>query len=171
MQIWPFRRRAQAVDAEKLLTTVTRASRDPALFGAGGVPDTLEGRFEVLTLHAALALIRLRREPSATAQEFTDILFSQIDAGLREAGVGDLTVPKKIHRLAGDFYGRLNAYAAALDAGDLAALEAAIARNITGLAPGVAAILAARTSNLAEQQHAQEVAGLTDPAMWAVAAG
>ncbi|MEZ6021914.1 MAG: ubiquinol-cytochrome C chaperone family protein [Hyphomonadaceae bacterium] len=56
------------------------------------------------------------------AQAFTDTLFRFFDAGLREAGVGDLTVPKRMHKLAASFYGRLNAYVAAIEAEDRPAL-------------------------------------------------
>jgi cytochrome b pre-mRNA-processing protein 3 len=84
------------------------------------------------------------------AQAFTDRLFRHIDSGLREAGVGDTTVPKKMRRLAGDFYGRLAAYAGAL--GDPSALADAIGRNILGdgadaaFAQKIAAYAAARAA-------------------------
>ena len=116
MSIWPFRRNEAQGGAQRLLEAVARESRRPEFYGPGRVPDTLQGRFELLTLHAALALVRLKASPEAQklAQNFTDLLFRHIDAGLREAGVGDLTVPKRMRKLAGDFYGRLEAYAAAL---------------------------------------------------------
>src|SRR5262245_29059216 len=130
MPIWPFQRSRADEDAERLLAAVTDASRRPAFFGEDRVGDTLEGRFELMTIHGALALIRLQGEPDAEplAQAFADHLFSMFDAGLREAAVGDTAVPKRMHKLAGDFYGRLDAYGAALS--DPSALEAALARNI-----------------------------------------
>jgi cytochrome b pre-mRNA-processing protein 3 len=132
MAIWPFRRSKADLDAARLLTTVTNASRKPAFFGAGRVADTLEGRFELMTLNASLALIRLRADPGVAllAQAFADQLFAQFDAGLREEGVGDTSVPKRMHRMAGAFYGRLDAYAAAIGADDPEALAAALARNV-----------------------------------------
>lgn len=132
MAIWPFQPSRASQDAERLLEAVTHASRRPALFGAGRIPDTLNGRFEALALYGVLAMIRLRADEGAAplAQEFADKLFRVLDAGLREAGVGDLTVPKRMRALASAFYGRLDAYAAAIAAGDNVALAAALGRNV-----------------------------------------
>jgi len=132
MLTWPFSRSRAASDGARLLAAVEAASRRPDFYGSGKVADTLEGRFELLALNAALALVRLKLEPGAQslAQDFTDRFFRSLDAGLRESGVGDLTVPKKMRRLAGEFYGRVNTYSAALAARDEVALTAAIARNI-----------------------------------------
>lgn len=143
MGIWPFRRARADTDAERLLAAVVQVSRQPNFFGEGRAPDTLEGRLELMTLHAALALRRLQAEPGLAplAQAFADQLFRHFDAGLREAGVGDLTVPKRMRKIASAFYGRLQAYSVALDRADGAALADALARNI-GLAPGFAAALA-----------------------------
>lgn len=131
MGIWPFRPSRADRDAELLLGAVVQIARQPSFFGAGRAPDTLAGRFELMTLHASLALIRLRTEPALAplAQSFTDKLFRSFDAGLREDGVGDLTVPKRMRKIASDFYGRLNAYAAALERPDAVALAGALARN------------------------------------------
>lgn len=99
-----------------------------------------------MTLNAILALIRLQAEAGAEplSQAFTDQIFDQFDAGLREDGVGDTTVPKRMHKMAGDFYGRLGVYAEAITAGDAPALAAAIGRNALGaddhpFAPALAA--------------------------------
>lgn len=154
MAFWPFKRNEADAQAENLLLAVVAASRQPGLYGEGRAPDTLEGRFEVMTLHGALALIRLRGEPQAQglAQRFTDKLFRHFDSGLREAAVGDLAVPKKMRRLAGDFYGRLEAYAVPLAAGDKPALEGAIVRNLLG---GVEADDAGALANYAAALSAQ----------------
>ena len=167
MQIWPFRPSQAESDAERLLAIVVALSRRPAFFGENRVPDTLQGRFEILTLHAGLALIRLRSEANAgrLAQAFTDRLFRRIDAGLREAGVGDLTVPKRMRRLAGDFYGRLEAYGEALAAGS--GLTAAIARNVFGAGEhAFAAGLASYVRETASQHAAAPAAALLDQAGW-----
>ncbi|MFO1018685.1 MAG: ubiquinol-cytochrome C chaperone family protein [Hyphomonadaceae bacterium] len=94
--------------------------------------DTLDGRFETMALHGALALIRLRAEPALgpLAQAFTDDFFRLLDSGLREEGVGDTSVPKRMHRLASAFYGRLDAYGAAIGARNSEALVAALGRNV-----------------------------------------
>lgn len=153
MPIWPFQRSRADDDAERLLAAVTEASRRPAFFGEDRIPDTLGGRFELVTVHGALALIRLQKEPDCRplAQAFADQLFSTFDAGLREAAVGDTAVPKRMHKLAGDFYGRVDAYGVSLT--DLAALEAALARNIWRLpSHPFAAALAAHVAKTAQAQ-------------------
>ncbi len=98
-----------------------------------------------MALHGALALLRLRADPDAAplAQAFADKLFRAFDAGLREAGVGDLSVPKRMRALAGAFYGRLEVYDAAIQAQDRPALAAALGRNVLadeghGFAPALA---------------------------------
>src|SRR5215468_8450350 len=99
--IWPFRPSRADRDADLLLSTVTQIARQPQFFGAGRAPDTLQGRLEMMTLHASLAFIRLGADAGAAplAQVFADKLFRQFDAGLREASVGDLSVPKKMRRI------------------------------------------------------------------------
>lgn len=116
--------------AGRILAAVAQSARDPDLFGEGRAPDTLDGRFEVLTAFSAVALLRLRASPEAerVAQAYTDRFFRYLDAGLREAGVGDLSVAREIKALASRFYGRLGAYDAAF--ADPAALSAAVGRNI-----------------------------------------
>lgn len=170
MGIWPFARSAAARDAEAVLDAVTAASRRPWLYGPGRAPDTLEGRFELLTLFASLAMIRLRKEPQAEAlaQHFTDKLFRLIDAGLREAGVGDTSVPKRMRKMAGDFYGRLEAYAGPAEAGDLPVLEAAFARNV-GAEPAFASMLAGIAVATLARQAELPVAQLAHNDSWPAA--
>jgi cytochrome b pre-mRNA-processing protein 3 len=134
---WPFGRSRAYVDAGLLLSTVTQISRQPSFFGEGRISDTLEGRLELMTLHACLVLLRMGEgaETAPLGQAFADQLFRQFDAGLREAGVGDLAVPKRMHKIAGGFYGRLRAYAAAFAAPPNAALEEAVARNFFAVPP------------------------------------
>ena len=77
-----------------------------------GVPDTPEGRFEMVGLHVALVVRRLKREGargSALGQELFDVMFADIDESLRHIGIGDLSVGKQVRRLAGNFYARLKA--------------------------------------------------------------
>lgn len=158
-------------DGAALLLAVTDASRQPELFGEGRLPDTLEGRLESLTLFASLALVRLQKEPhlKRRAAAFTDQLFRNIDAGLREAGVGDLSVPRRMRSIASQFYGRLGAYAAALEAGDEAALADALARNMA--AGAFAPALAAHGQRIAEAQAAQSADVLSTAAGWPSAPG
>jgi cytochrome b pre-mRNA-processing protein 3 len=135
MPVWPFRRSRAEEDAQRLLDAVTQISRQPAFFGAGRVADTLEGRLEMVTLHACLALIRLGQDAALAplGQAFADVLFRHFDAGLREAGIGDTAVPKRMRKIASSFYGRLDAYAAALAAPEEAPLAEAVARNMLGV--------------------------------------
>jgi len=169
MGIWPFARSHASRDAEILLERVQAAARRPGLYGPGRVPDTLVGRFETMTLFAALALIRLRSDPAAgpLAQHFTDMLFRSFDSGLREASVGDTTVPKKMRALAASFYGRLKAYSDAVAASDAAALADAIGRNMA-VPTAFAAELASQTLEFASIQAGQPVAALLEP--WPAAA-
>lgn len=120
---------------EALYDRVAAASRQPALFTDLGFPDTVEGRFESLSLHAVLLLRRLRGLPppaGEVAQDFVDTFFRRLDASLRELGVGDMGVGKRMKKLARSFYGRAEAYDGPLDSGDVAALAAALGRNALG---------------------------------------
>ena len=128
-----FRRAPNDAVVQQLYAAVVAASRQPALYADLGVPDTFEGRFESLTLHGALVLRRLQAcEPPgpALAQDLTDTLFAHFDQTLREMGVGDTVVPKRMRALAEAFLGRSRAYAEALQSGGEDALVASLARNV-----------------------------------------
>ncbi len=105
------------------------AARHSRLYAEWAVPDTLDGRFDMITLHTYLVLERLKGEEPAFRQAVVDEFFSDMDRSLREMGVGDLSVGKKVRKMAEVFYGRIAAYDAAL-AGSGDALEAALARNV-----------------------------------------
>lgn len=118
---------------ERLNAAVVGATQAPAFYRDGGVPDTFNGRFEMLVVHAALGLRRLRAAPDPApvmAQALVDLLFRNLDPALRELGVGDMAVPKRMKALAEGFLGRSVAYERALDARDDAVLRAALSRNI-----------------------------------------
>lgn len=167
MSFWPFKRPRAEADADRLLAAVTAASRRPVLFGEGRASDTLEGRFEVMSLNGTLALIRLQGETELAplAQSFTDKLFRQFDAGLREEGVGDTSVPKRMRKMAGAFYGRFEAYAQAFAAADPTALAEALTRNGVAEAP-FAVGLAEHLLNTAAQQKAAPPEALFDVDGW-----
>ena len=115
---------------------VVEQARQPVFFSDYGVPDTLDGRFELICLHAFLYLHRLkahRPQSSAFCQSFFDRMFADFDRSLREMGVGDLSVGKHVKRMARAFYGRILSYEAGL-AGDDSVLAAALARNVFGTA-------------------------------------
>lgn len=137
MRFWPWtsdRRREREAVAQRLYAAIVAAARRPEFYREGGVPDTLDGRFELVTLHAYLVLHRLRLEPAAAepAQTLFDAMFLDMDESLREIGVGDLGVGRRIKQMGQAFYGRAAAYDAGLAAADPAVLEAALARNLYG---------------------------------------
>jgi cytochrome b pre-mRNA-processing protein 3 len=113
---------------------VVEHARQPIFFTDYGVPDTLDGRFELICLHAFLYLHRLKGErppPTRLCQSFFDGMFADFDRALREMGTGDLSVGKHVKRMARAFYGRIRAYEEGLAGNDLA-LGAALARNVFG---------------------------------------
>lgn len=143
------RRRARAEIAARLHQALVAQARAPALYGPGRVPDTVEGRFEAITLHVALVLRRLRDEADplagALAQSLFDVLIDDLDAGLREIGVGDLVVGKKMRKMGAAFYGRAKAYDAALVSDEPQALTLALRRNLfVDADPDAATLEAAR---------------------------
>ncbi len=136
-----FRKSASRKIVEALHGDIVTAVRQPDFYGAYGVADTFDGRFEILALLSTLVVRRLLREPapaSGLAQSLTDALFRTLDDDLREMGVGDLTVPKRIKKLAANLLGRRAAYAQALDQPGETPILAALARNVYGEEPGAA---------------------------------
>jgi len=120
--------------AEIAYRRVVEQARQPVFFTAFGVPDTLDGRFELICLHAFLYLHRLKSErprSAALSQAFFDAMFADMDRGLREMGTGDLSVGRQVKRMAQGFYGRIRAYEAGVEQ-DASALGAALARNLFG---------------------------------------
>lgn len=153
----------------QLYTASVAAARDPYLYTDLAVPDTLDGRFDVIGLHAFLVIQRLKREPEpgpAVAQAVFDAMFSDMDINLREMGVSDLSVGKRVRAMWEAFHGRANVYATALAAHDHAALEAALARNIwrgqpvpDGSAAAMARLTLAQIACLDEQTADRLMAG------------
>lgn len=119
--------------AAALYGQTAEAARAPELFETCGIPDTLDGRFDALALHAALVIDRLRREPDGEelAQAFFDAMFRHLDLTLRELGVQDLGVGRRIKIMAEGLYGRALAYRQAL-AGGPSPLSEVLRRNAYG---------------------------------------
>ena len=112
---------------------LTTAARQPVFFETMNVPDTVMGRFEMLSIALILYFRRTAGagdEVKAIAQEIVEAFFEDLDHSMRELGIGDQGVPKRMKKLAGMFYGRLDSYARALENADATALEAALKRNI-----------------------------------------
>lgn len=138
--------------AHGLYTAIVAQARRPEFYIELGVPDTLEGRFDMIILHAVLLMRRLKREDQAAhdlSQATFDLMFADMDRNLREMGVGDLGVGKRVKKMAQAFYGRLVAYGEGLDQpGEegLNSLACALARNLyagSEPAPGKTAAMAA----------------------------
>jgi cytochrome b pre-mRNA-processing protein 3 len=133
-----FRQRGPKVVGRLLYESAVERARQPSFYTEFAVADTVEGRFELYSLHVILLLHRLKREgdqAAETAQALFDVFVSQLDHALREIGVGDLSVAKKMRKLGEAFYGRAKAYDAALDAAVDAELEALIGRTVFEGAP------------------------------------
>jgi cytochrome b pre-mRNA-processing protein 3 len=116
-----LRRNSVKKAARSLYDGLSAAARQPDLYGLGRVADSPDGRFELLALHSAVFFARLTKrgeQADETAQEVFDILFSAMDHALRELGVGDISVGKRIRKLAESFYGRMAVYHQAMAEGE-----------------------------------------------------
>jgi cytochrome b pre-mRNA-processing protein 3 len=160
-----FLRTKPIASVERVYGDIVTAARAPALYSAMGVPDTVMGRFEALALHVALVLRRIRSLPApadSLAQELVDRFFADLDSALREIGIGDVSVPKKVKKLGQAFYGRAQAYEDALNPTAAAvALENALCRNVLDRPddPGLAALLAQYVRMTAAQYDRSDLDG------------
>jgi cytochrome b pre-mRNA-processing protein 3 len=131
--IFPLFRRARPDTISSLYGMIVAQARLPCFYQEYAVADTVNGRFELVVLHLALVLERLAADP--TSRELGQGLFDRfcrdMDHNLREMGVGDLAVPKKMRQLGEAFYGRAQAYREAL-AGEEGALTEVLSRNVYG---------------------------------------
>ena len=149
-----FRRNALRDAATRGYGLVVDYARRPVFFTDFDVPDTIDGRFELICLHAFLYLHRLKSEgdPGASlAQFFFDLMFADFDRSLRELGTGDLSVGREVKQMAQAFYGRIHAYEQALDAAGDAELHAALRRNLYGTAEPDEPALAAMAAYLRDE--------------------
>jgi cytochrome b pre-mRNA-processing protein 3 len=167
-RILAFGRKPIRHAAEHAYDVVVEQSRRAEFFTTFGVPDTLDGRFELICLHAFLYLHRLKAEGASSAtlgQRFFDRMFADFDRSLREIGTGDLSVGRQVKRMAEAFYGRIRAYESGLAEGD-EALRGALARNLYGTAAAsderlarAAAYLLREAASLAVQDGRSLLAG------------
>jgi len=132
--------------AAALYQSVVAAGRAPHWYVAGGVPDTLEGRFDIITAVLAVVLVRTEADPAggALAAQLTECFVDDMDPQLREIGVGDVGVGKAMGKMVSLLGGRLGAYRDGLRSGDL---NSALVRNLyggTAPAPEAAAHVAER---------------------------
>ena len=160
-----------------LYTAAVRAARDPFYYTTLEVPDTMDGRFDMIGLYTFLLIDRIHREEDngkALAQAVFDAMFLDMDHTLRELGVGDITVGRKNKAMWEALNGRRQAYEAPMAAGDVDALAEAIGRNVwrgsppADAAPRLAAIALDQHRALAGQDFSALLAGqvaFTAPAL------
>jgi cytochrome b pre-mRNA-processing protein 3 len=134
--LWPFNhfrkpRIPQRGTIEGIYGMIVTQAREPLFYRDLGVPDTVNGRFDMLVLHLWMVLRRLKPTPAGTGlcQALFDRFCDDMDGNLREMGVGDLTVPKRMQAFGEAFYGRTAAYDLALADGE-EPLAQALCRNI-----------------------------------------
>ena len=123
---------------DALYGEIVAAARQPRLYSQWNVPDTPLGRFEMLSVHLMLVMERMSTAGAGLhdiAQELTDEFFRDVEHSLRELGIGDMGVPKRMKKLARMYYGRAESYSKALRAGDREALADALRRNVLPDAP------------------------------------
>jgi cytochrome b pre-mRNA-processing protein 3 len=163
-----FRRNVRQDTISTLYGTIVAQARLACFYREYGVPDTVNGRFDLLVLHLATVLDRMAGDPSLQplGQALFDQFCQDMDHNLREMGVGDLSVPKEMRRMGEAFYGRAQAYRAALAHTGEDTLADAIARNIYGIASPtlagasrLAAYIRVAVRDLAAQRASRFLAG------------
>lgn len=134
-----FRKNTATAPVYAVYSAIVAQSRQPRFYAEWHVPDTVTGRFDLISLHLALLFRRLRAE-TGEQKEFSqavfDLFFKDMDRSLREMGVGDLGVPKRIQKMGNIFFGLLAAMSEAMDRGDAESLQAVLSRNIFDGATG-----------------------------------
>jgi cytochrome b pre-mRNA-processing protein 3 len=127
-----FRRTRDEPSIASLYGTIVAQARTGALYQRFGVPDTVNGRLEMILLHLVLLLRRLNEEPDGAllGQAVFDLFCQDMDDNLREMGVGDLAVPREMQRIGEAFYGRQGAYVTALASSNHQALVDVLTRNV-----------------------------------------
>lgn len=162
-----FRKDADGPAVRAVYRVIVEQARKPAFYGVAGVPDTAKGRFAMVALHGFLAMDRLGREPEARnfSQDLFDLMFADMDRNLREMGVGDLGVGKKVKGLAQHFYAMAAACREGLKGGGNA-LDAPLRQYVyqdiepaAGALAAFAAYMRASEALLAEQDAAAIAGG------------
>lgn len=167
-----FRRNRQPATIPALYGMIVAQARLPAFYRDFAIPDTVNGRFDLIVLHLALVIRRLSQggaKSAETAQQLFDHFCCDMDGNLREMGVADLKVPQEMRRIGEAFYGRAAVYDAALARSDDNTLAQALRSNILGDTAGagaasgrLAAYVRAVDRALAVQRTERLAAGLAD---------
>ena len=153
--------RPKPVKAEAVYEVIVAAARQSHFYADLDVPDTIDGRFDLLVVHLWLVVARLKGEDDALRQQLVDVFCVDMDDNIRELGAGDLGVSKKVRRMAEAFQGRYVAYEAAKD---FTAMSAVLQRNVyagkaAGGVPKLADYVLAARARLIEQATANIIAG------------
>jgi cytochrome b pre-mRNA-processing protein 3 len=145
-------------------------ARLPSFYRDYEIADTVNGRFDLIVLHLVLMLRRLRQNPAldALGQALFDRFCADMDHNLREMGISDLKVPRQMRRVGEAFYGRAQAYDAALEAPGNSALESVLTRNLYGETPAAGSItrLAAYVRHAMGELQAQDDAAIAQGQVW-----
>lgn len=160
-------RKSPALDAAfEAYSAIVAQSRQEKFYAEWGVPDTVTGRFDMISLHLSLVLRRLKGEPRAKdfGQALVDLFFRDMDRSLRELGVTDLGVPNKVKKMGNVFYGLMGVLGEALDSGNAVNVESVLTRNVYGGDNPHAAALAAYLIDEAHRLAAQSVETVTHSA-------
>lgn len=123
------RKRHTAAIANDLYLKTVEQSRSPGFYTELGVPDTVDGRFDMIILHIMLVVRRLRgqsKEAVAVSQEILNLMFADMDRNFREMGIGDMSIGKHVKKVAKAFYGRAEILEAGLESNHGALVEALI---------------------------------------------
>lgn len=169
-----FRSRSAERPGLALYAQAVEQARRPGFYTDLGVSDEIDARFELYTLHVLLLILRLRDEPGAGAgrgaeagQDLFDVYVSALDNALRELGVHDVTIGKKMRKLGEALYGRMTAYEAPIREGDVASLATGLARNVyESDEPGRGGDLAAYALEARALLESQSIETVLSQARW-----
>jgi cytochrome b pre-mRNA-processing protein 3 len=161
-----FKRNAGREAGERLYAALATQARHPDLYVRLGVADSLDGRFDSVALHVFLALNRLKREEgpaaAALAQDLVDVFVDDMDRSVREMGVGDMGVSRRVKQMAQALYGRAAVYEEAVAQDDDTKLVAALTRNLfAGVEKAEGAAMARYVRAAIAALAGQDVAALT----------
>ena len=130
-----FRKSTAPDAASKAYRSIVSQSRQERFYADWGVPDTVTGRFDMISLHMALTMHRLKHDPAARefGQSLVNAFFRDMDGSLRELGVTYLGVPTKVKKMGNVFYGLVGVLGEALDSGSKAEVEGVLVKNVYGV--------------------------------------
>jgi cytochrome b pre-mRNA-processing protein 3 len=156
-----FTPRARTEAANSLYLAIVKQSRLPTFYTSCSVEDTVDGRFDMIAIHCFLVMNRLKdrgEKADRLAQVLFDEMFSDMDRGLRELGVGDMGVGKRVRAMAKAYMGRVDVYDEAITASDKVALSEALIRNLyrgADVPPATVSLMASYIMRESDQLAAQ----------------